>query len=112
MGESMSVPTEAENVAAPTEVKLDVTTDPEGGKQKTSLAPSSKGGVIVKVVSTQHRDYNLVSKKVSVPTKVNYIKTHKMKGHKIIKKGIFKEKTRLLYSFTNIPRLLYTLASH
>merc|ERR1712215_348863 len=55
-------------------------------------APSSKGGLIVNVVSTQHRDYNLVSKNVSVPTEVKYIKTHKIKGHKLIKKGYFKEK--------------------
>merc|ERR1712030_208931 len=47
---------------------------------------SSKGGIIVNMVSKQHRDY------VSVPTKARYIKTHKIKGHKIIKKGIFKEK--------------------
>merc|ERR1712215_114005 len=86
--ESVSVPTEAENVSAPTEVELDVTTDPEGEKQMPSLAPSSKGGVIVNVVSTQHRDYNLVSKNMSVPTEVKYIKTLKIKGHKIIKKGI------------------------
>ena len=60
-----------------------------------SLAPSSKGRVIVNVVSTQHRDCNLVSKNVSVSTEVKYIKTHKIKGHKLIKKGYFKEKETL-----------------
>merc|ERR1712002_588469 len=82
----------SKNVSVPTEVEFVVNTDPEGEKQIPSLAPSSKGGVIVNMVSKQHRDYNLVSKNVSVPTKAKYIKTHKIKGHKIIKKGIFKEK--------------------
>merc|ERR1712208_272916 len=66
--------------------------DPEGEKQMPSLPPSSKEGIIVNVVSTQLRDCNLVSKNVTVPTEVKYIKTHKIKGHKLIKKGYFKEK--------------------
>merc|ERR1712055_447018 len=82
----------SKNVSAPTEVELGVNTDPEGEKQMPSLAPYSKGGIIVNVASTQHRDCNLVSKNVSVPTEVKYIKTHKIKGHKLIKKGYFKEK--------------------
>merc|ERR1712030_268960 len=76
----------------PTEVEFDVNTDPEGEKQMSSLAPSSKGVTIVNRVSKQHRDYNLVSKNLSVLTRAKCIKTHQIKGHKIIKKGIFKEK--------------------
>merc|ERR1712002_405218 len=94
---SVAVPrnlVDVENVSVPTEVELYVNTDTEGEKQMPSLAPSSKGGIIVNMVSTQHRDCNLVSKNVSVPTEVKYIKTHKIKGHKIIKKGIFKEKKK------------------
>merc|ERR1712105_577679 len=44
--ESVSVLTEAENVSAPTEVELDVTTDPEVEKQTLSLAPSNNEGII------------------------------------------------------------------
>merc|ERR1712055_9125 len=90
--ENMSVSTEAKNLSVPTEVELDVNTDPEGEKQLSSLAPSSKGVTIVNRVSKQHRDYNLVSKNLSVLTRAKYIKTHKIKGHKLIKKGNFKEK--------------------
>merc|ERR1712208_21933 len=92
VNENVSVSTEAKNVSVPTEVEFDVNTDPEGEKQLSSLAPSSKGVTIVNRVSKQHRDYNLVSKNLSVLTRAKYIKTHKIKGHKIIKKGIFKEK--------------------
>merc|ERR1712030_148070 len=90
--ENVSVPTEVENVSVPTEVEFDVTTDPEVEKQMLSLATSNNVGIIINVVPTQHRDCNLVSKNVSVPTEVKYIKTHKIKGHKLIKKGYFKEK--------------------
>merc|ERR1712082_70434 len=90
--ENMSVSTEAKNVSVPTEVEFDVNTDPEGEKQMSSLAPSSKGVIIVNMVSKQHRDYNLVSKNLSVHTRAKYIKTHKIKGHKILKTGNFKEK--------------------
>merc|ERR1712105_336852 len=60
--ENVSVSIEAKNVSVPTEVEFDVNTDPEGEKQMSSLAPSSKGVTIVNRVSKQHRDYNLVSK--------------------------------------------------
>merc|ERR1712002_720484 len=82
----------SKNVSVPIEVEFSVNTDPEGEKQMPSLAPSSKEGIIVNVVSTHLRDCNLVSKNVCVPTEVKYIKTHKIKGHKLIKKGYFKEK--------------------
>merc|ERR1711888_579812 len=50
--ENMSVSTEAKNVSVPTEVEFDVNTDPQGEKQMSSLAPSSKGVTIVNRVST------------------------------------------------------------
>ena len=85
---NVSVPTEAENVSVPTEVELYVNTDPEGEKQMPSLAPSNNEGTIANVVSNSG-DYNLV---ISNTDKKASIKTYKFKGHKLIKKGYFKEK--------------------
>merc|ERR1712030_88522 len=68
--------------------KIGDTTDPEGEKQMPSLAPSNNEGTIANVVSNSG-DYNLV---ISNTDKKASIKTYKIKGHKLIKKGYFKEK--------------------
>merc|ERR1712215_393827 len=68
--------------------KIGVTTDPEGEKQMPSLAPTNNEGTIANVVSNCG-DYNLV---ISNTDKKESIKTYKIRGQQLIKKGYFKEK--------------------
>merc|ERR1712030_238126 len=69
--------------------KIGATTDPEGEKQMPSLAPSNNEGTIANVVSNSG-DYNLV---ISNTDNKASIKTYKIRGQQLIKKGYFKEKS-------------------